>query len=67
MSRLYLARLGFQTYPLTFDSPMARISIRLHEKIALERRLSALRILASDSAVAELSAHTGYTSLSWSF
>ena len=28
-----LGRLGFQTYPLTFDSPMARVSVRLHEKL----------------------------------
>jgi hypothetical protein len=62
-----LGRLGFQTYPLTFDSPMARISIRIHEKL---RWNAGYQHYGYDERLLPLQnyqAHTGYTSLSWSF
>lgn len=60
-------RLGFQTYPLTFDSPTARVSVRLREKL---RWNAGYQHYGYDETVLPLQnyqAHTGYTSLSWSF
>lgn len=60
-------QLGFQTYPLTFDSPMARVSVRLHERLRWNAGYQHYgydeRLLPSQN----YRAHTGYSSLSWSF
>ena len=62
-----LGRLGYQVYPLTFDSPMGRVSVRLREKLRWNAGYQHYgydeRLLPAQN----YQAHTGYTSLSWSF
>jgi hypothetical protein len=53
-------------FPLTFDSPLARFSVRIHQRLRLNAGYQFYRyderLLPRDYR-----AHTGYTSLSWSF
>lgn len=61
------SQIGFQTYPLVFDSPMARISVRLREKL---RWNAGYQRYGYDERLLPLQnyhANTGYTSLSWAF
>jgi hypothetical protein len=62
-----LGRLGYQVYPLSFDSPMGRVSVRLREKLRWNAGYQHYgydeRLLPAQN----YQAHTGYTSLSWSF
>lgn len=60
-------RLGFQTYPLTFDSPMARVSVRLHNKVRWNAGYQYYGYSENLLPVQNYHANTGYTSLSWSF
>ena len=59
-----------QTFPLTYQTPLVRLSVRLHEKLrwnagyqyyAYQRRI--FGVLSQD----HYRANTGYTSLLWSF
>jgi hypothetical protein len=59
--------LGYQTFPLSFESPLARISIRLHPKIRWNAGYQHYRYAEDLLPVQNYRAHTGYTSLSWSF
>jgi hypothetical protein len=59
--------IGFQVYPLTFHSPMARVSVLLHSKLrwnaGYQKYGYGEELLPSQN----YGAHTGFTSLSWSF
>jgi hypothetical protein len=59
--------IGFQVYPLTFDSPMARVSVLLQSRLrwnaGYQRYGYAEQMLPGQN----YRANTGYTSLSWSF
>lgn len=59
--------LGYQTYPVTFESPLARISVRLHNKIRWNAGYQHYRYLEDVLPMQNYRAHTGFTSLSWSF
>jgi hypothetical protein len=62
-----IGSLGYQTYPLSYESPMARFSLRLHAKIRWNAGYQYYRYLEELLPVQNYRAHTGYTSLSWSF
>jgi hypothetical protein len=62
-----LGRLGFQVYPLTFDSPMGRVSVRLREKLRWNAGYQHYGYDERLLPTQKYQAHTGYTSLSWSF
>jgi hypothetical protein len=60
-------QLGFQTYPLVFESPMARLSVRLHNKLRWNAGYQHYGYDERLAPVQNYNANTGYTSLSWSF
>ncbi len=62
-----ISRLNFQTYPLTFDSPMLRVSVRLHEKLRWNAGYQRYGYSEVVLPIQNYHANTGYTSLSWSF
>ncbi|MEJ7607516.1 MAG: hypothetical protein WKF37_14930 [Bryobacteraceae bacterium] len=59
--------IGFQTYPLAFDSPMARVSVRLHPKLRWNAGYQHYRYAEDAVALQNYRAHTGFTSLTWAF
>jgi hypothetical protein len=59
--------LGYQTYPLSFESPLARLSVRLHAKIRWNAGYQHYRYAEELLPVQNYRAHTGFTSISWSF
>lgn len=59
--------LAYQTYPLSFESPLARLSIRLHPKIRWNAGYQYYRYGEELLPVQNYRAHTGFTSLSWMF
>jgi hypothetical protein len=56
-----------QTFPLKFLSPMARISIRINNRIRWNAGYQYYGYAEDFSALQNYRAHTGYTSLAWSF
>ncbi|MBX9600981.1 MAG: hypothetical protein K2X35_08255 [Bryobacteraceae bacterium] len=56
-----------QTFPLSFESPQARLSIRLHERLRVNAGYQYYRYTEEFSANQNYRAHTGFTSLLWSF
>lgn len=56
-----------QTFPLTFESPLARFSIRLHERLRWNAGFQYYRYVEGFSTVQNYRAKTGFSSLSWSF
>ena len=56
-----------QVFPLTFDSPQGRVSIRLHQRLRLNFGYQYYRYAEEFSAIRNYRAHTGYTSMLWSF
>ncbi len=59
-----------QTFPLSFESPMARLSIRVTDKIkwnAGYQYYGYHQDFAVNSVLQNYHAHTGYTSLLWAF
>jgi hypothetical protein len=59
--------IGFQVYPLTFQSPMARISVLVHNKIRWNAGYQRYAYGEEILPLQNYRAHTGFTSLSWSF
>lgn len=59
--------LGYQTYPLSFESPMARVSIRLLTRLRWNAGYQHYRYSEELLPIQNYRAHTGFTSLSWSF
>ncbi len=66
-----------QTYPVTYETPLARLSVRMHEKLRFnvgwqfyhfdEKWLSAFAAGLAPNFAQRYSAHVGYTSVLWSF
>ena len=65
------ARLGValmdQAFPLTYETPLARFSIQLHKKMRWNLGWQYYNYKEKLLTLQDYSAHTGYTSLSWSF
>lgn len=59
--------LGYQTYPLTFDSPLARFSLKLHQRVRWNAGYQRYRYSEDLLSFQNYRAHTGFTSLSWMF
>jgi hypothetical protein len=57
----------YQTFPLRYESPLGRLSIRLHERLRWNAGYQFYRYREDTAAVQNYRAHTGYTSLMWSF
>jgi len=56
-----------QTFPLTFQSPQARISVRISERLRWNAGYQYFGYHEEFSSGQNYLAHTGYTSLLWSF
>jgi hypothetical protein len=56
-----------QTFPLKFQSPSARISVRIHERLRWNIGYQYFGYHETFSTGENYLAHTGYTSLTWSF
>ena len=56
-----------QTFPLTYQSPLARISVRLRERLRWNAGYQYYGYREDFSAAQNYRANTGYTSLLWSF
>ena len=56
-----------QTFPLAYESPLARISVRLRERLRWNVGYQYYRYREDFSAAQNYRANTGYTSLLWSF
>jgi hypothetical protein len=61
------ALLASQTFPLTYQTPLARISVRLHERLRWNFGYQFYRYNEKFYQRDDFRAHTGYTSLLWSF
>jgi hypothetical protein len=61
------ATIGFQTFPLTYHSPMGRVSVRLHTRLRLNAGYQHYRYAEEIASIQNYRAHTGFSSLSWSF
>jgi len=59
--------LSYQTYPLTFESPLAKFSIRLRSRVRWNAGYQYYRYSEQLLPFQNYRAHTGYTSLSWMF
>lgn len=59
--------LGYQSYPLSFDSPMAKFSLRLNKRIRWNAGYQHYNYAEQLFRFQNYRAHTGYTSLSWMF
>ena len=56
-----------QTFPLAYTSPLARISVRLHERLRWNFGYQMYDYSELWLLLQNYRAHTGYTSLTWSF
>lgn len=56
-----------QTFPVTFHSPLARVSVRLHERLRWNFGYQHYTYDERFLAFQDYRAHTGYVSLLWSF
>ena len=56
-----------QSFPLTFQSPIARFSLRLHERLRWNVGYQNYSYHEDQNTLQGYRANTGYTSLSWSF
>lgn len=56
-----------QTFPMLFESPQARVSVRIHEKLRWNAGYQFYRYREDFSALQRYRAHTGFTSLLWTF
>ncbi len=61
------AFLAAQTFPLRYLSPQAKISFKITEKIRWNAGYQHYAYRESFSALQDFRAHTGYTSIAWSF
>jgi len=55
------------TFPLTFETPLARLSVKLREKLRWNAGYQYYRYGEEFLPAQNYRAHTGYTSLLWSF
>jgi hypothetical protein len=56
-----------QVFPLSYQSPLARISVRLHNKLRVNMGWQFYRYDERYASLADFRAHTGFASLAWSF
>jgi hypothetical protein len=56
-----------QSFPLTFQSPQARVSVRISERLRWNAGYQYFGYHEDFSSGQNYLAHTGYTSLLWSF
>ena len=56
-----------QTFPLAFESPLARFSLRLHRNLRWNAGYQFYRYREDFLSRQNYRAHTGYTSVLWSF
>jgi hypothetical protein len=56
-----------QTFPLSFESPLARVSVRLSNKIRWNVGYQYYRYGEEFGDIQDYRAHTGFTSLTWAF
>lgn len=56
-----------QVFPVRFESPLARLSVRLHERLRWNAGYQHYRYREELATFQNYRAHTGYTSLLWSF
>ena len=61
------AFIAAQTFPLTFNSPQARISLRLKDKLRLNVGYQHYSYEEKFLHQQDYNAHTGYASITWSF
>jgi hypothetical protein len=61
------ALLLFQVYPMRYESPLARLSVRLHERLRWNAGYQFYHYRDDTAAFQNYRAHTGFTSLLWSF
>jgi hypothetical protein len=59
--------LGLQVYPLTYQSPMARVSVRLNQRLRFNAGYQHYRYAEKLLPIQNYRAHTGFSSLTWSF
>ncbi len=59
--------LSAQTFPFRFQSPQARLSIKLHEKVRWNAGYQYYGYHEQFSSLQNYRAHTGYSSILWSF
>jgi hypothetical protein len=57
----------FQVFPLSFESPLARVSLRINEKLRFNAGYQYYGYNEDFSSFQNYRAHTGYTSVTWSF
>ena len=62
-----LPTIGFQVLPLTYESPMLRVSVRLHPRLRLNAGYQYYRYSEDVLQTQNYRAHTGFSSLMWSF
>jgi hypothetical protein len=58
---------GVQTYPVAFESPFARLSLRINTRLRWNAGYQYYRYFEEFSTVQDYRANTGFTSLTWSF
>lgn len=63
----YPAFYNVQVFPLSYEAPLARLSIRLHEKLRWNAGYEFYHYKEEFQTLQNYRAHTGYTSLTWSF
>jgi hypothetical protein len=56
-----------QTFPLTYYSPFARLSIRVNQRIRWNIGYQMYKYQADFSPALNFTANTGFTSLLWTF
>jgi hypothetical protein len=56
-----------QVFPLRYESPLARVSVRLHERLRWNAGYQFYRYAEDTATFQNYRAHTGFTSLLWSF
>jgi hypothetical protein len=61
------AFIAAQTFPLTYETPSARLSVKLHERLRWNAGYQHYRYLEEFSVLQNYQAHTGYSSVTWSF
>jgi hypothetical protein len=57
----------YQAYPLSFESPLARLSVRLNERLRWNAGYQYYRYSEKLIDLQNYRAHTAYTSVTWSF
>ena len=62
-----LPTIGFQTFPMSYHSPMARMSVRLNTRLRWNVGYQQYKYSEEVAPTQNYQAHTGFSSLSWSF